>query len=648
MIAWARGEDHEKIAEAVAELSKEEPEATAPKMVIYPLEGTDAAQAITLLRPIVPEAQFGVGANTRQLIAWARPSDHKVIEKAVAEMGKEESEETRPRVEVYTVETVDAQQAMSVLATAVPEATLNVGSDERQLVAFARPLEHEKIQATLDQLSTKGPEDMQPTIVVYSLDTSGAANAMQVLTPVLPQAKFTLGDDPSKLIVWAYPEDHTFVKAAVEQIEADSWLDGNRVMSVYPLKPEDVSTLLELIDPVIQEHAQFVPDTERECLIVWADKRYADAIKQTIEEFSAVVPEIVEPQAVVYRFEKTDISTAYNILQTLVPEARFAYDYRSGSLVATAMPEDHEKIRQTIEEMNRDAVEMAPRLQVHHITSADPDRVMTILTNLFQGEYNVQFSLDAANDSLIAYASTIQQEKITELIAEIEKGSVLDSANRLKLYSLKNVDGYAAESVLTDMFERQGVRVDLTVDTYRNSLVVMARPEQHDKVTEVLEQFRIEDRELEIFQLDYVDLNTANLAIRRLFADEGYMAQPEVDPDPTTGQLLVKASAQQLEDIRKLLIRMGETGLAPIQRSSSGKLRVVPMKGNTQAIVDEIKQVWPTMRNNKLRVESETDVMAPDAESKKKAGEEAKRLLRSQRQEGRQGTGRQRYRGCLG
>ena len=617
LIAWAGGDDHEKIAEAVKELSQKESEATAPRMIVYPLESANATQAMSILRTIVPEAQFGIGANTRQLIAWARPADHEKIKKVVEEMGKEEPEETAARVQVYTVETVDAMKAMSVLATAVPEAMVSAGNDDRQLVVFARPSEHEKVKATLEQLSTKGPEELQPKIVIYSLPTEGASHAMQVLQPVVPQAKFTLGTDPSKLIAWAYPEDHAIIKAAVDQIEADSWLDGNRVMSVYPMKPEDVTTFMGLLDPAILQHAQLVPDSERECLIVWADKRYDEAIKRTVAEFQEVVPEIVEPTAVVYRFEKTDIYTAYNILQTLVPKARIAYDMRSGSLVATALPEDHEKIRQTIEEMNRDALEMAPRLQVHQITSADPARVLQILTNLFRGEYNVQLSMDEANDSLIAYASPIQQEKIVELIAEIEKGAKLDTANRLKLYDLKNVDGYAAESVLADMFQRQGVRVDLTVDRYRNQLIAMARPEQHDKIAEVLEQFRIEDRVLEIFQLDYVDLNTANLAIRRLFADESYLSQPEVDPDPATGQLFVKASAAQLEEIRKLLIRMGETNLAPVRRSGSGNLRVVPFKGDTKKVLEEIQKVWPSLRPNEIRVVTPDDLKAPPVEDSK-------------------------------
>ncbi len=624
IIAVATGEDHLKIADMIKELSKKEPEETAPRLVIYPLESASALQVTTVLRSIVPTAQFGVGANTRQLSVWARPADHELIKKAIEELGREEPEETRPRVQVYTVETVDALKAMSVLTTAVPEATISAGNDDRQLVVFARPVEHEKVKATLEQLSTKGPEELQPSIFIYSLPTEGAAHAMQVLQPVVPQAKFTLGTDTSKLIAWAYPEDHAIIKAAVEQIEADSWLDGNRIMSVYPMKPEDVTTFMGLLDPAILQHAQLVPDAERECIIVWADKRYDEAIKRTVDEFNEVVPDIVEPTAVVYRFEKTDISTAYNILLTLVPQARIAYDYRSGSLVATAMPEDHEKIRQTIEEMNRDAVEMAPRLQVHQITSADPSRVLQILTNLFKGEYNVQLSIDDANDSLIAYASPIQHEKIIELIAEIEKGAKLDTANRLKLYDLKNVDGYAAESVLTDMFQRQGVRVDLTVDRYRNQLIAMARPEQHEKVAEVLEQFRVEDRELEIFQLDYVDLNTANLAIRRLYADESYLTQPEADPDPATGQLFVKASATQLEEIRKLLIRMGETNLVPARRSASGKLRVIPFKGDTKKVLEEIQKVWPSLRPNEIRVVTPEELMAPPVEDSKPKKEPGK------------------------
>ncbi len=618
IIAVATGDDHVKIAAMIEELSKKEPEETAPRLVVYPLESASALQVTTVLRSIAPLAQAAVGGpNSRQLSVWARPADHEIIKKAIEELGKEEPEETRPRVQVYTVETVDALKAMSVLMTAVPEATVSAGSDDRQLVVFARPSEHEKIKATLEQLATKGPEEMQPSIVIYSVPTEGASHAMQVLTPVVPQAKFTLGADLSKLIVWAYPEDHAIIAAAVDQIEADSWLDGNRVMSVYPMKPEDVTTLMELLDPSIRQHAQFVPDAERECLIVWADKRYDEAIKRTIDEFHNVVPEKVEPMAVVYRFEKTDISTAYNILLTLVPEARIAYDYRSGSLVATALPEDHEKIRQTIEEMNRDAIEMAPRLQVHQITSADPTRVLQILTNLFRGEYNVQLSIDDANDSLIAYASPIQHEKIIELIAEIEKGAKLDTANRLQLYDLKNVDGYAAESVLTDMFQRQGVRVDLTVDRYRNQLIAMGRPEHHEKIEEVLEQFRIEDRELEFFQLEYVDLNTANLAIRRLYADESYLSQPDVDPDPATGQLFVKASAAQLEEIRKLLIRMGETNLVPARRSSTGNLRVVPFKGDTKKVLEEIQKVWPNLRPNEIRVVTPGDSLPPPAEDSK-------------------------------
>ncbi|GEM_PF-1456151 len=615
LLVWARGEDHAKIAEAVIELSKKESEETAPRLVVYPLQSANPTQVMSILRSIVPMAQYGVGTNARQLSVWARPADHEIIKKTIEELAKEEPEETRPRVEVYTVETVDARSAMSILTTAVPEATVTPGTDARQLVVFARPAEHEKVKAALEQLASKGPEEFRPSIVIYTLPTEGAAHAMQVLTPVVPQAKFTVGSDPSKLIVWAYPDDHAIIAAAVEQIEADSWLDGNRIMSVYPMKPEDVSTFMKLLEPTILQHAQFVPDAERECIIVWADKRYDEAIKRTIDEFHKVVPEIIEPTAVVYRFEKTDITTAYRILQTLVPEARIAYDYRSGALVATALPEDHEKIRQTIEEMNRDALEMAPRLQVHQITSADPARVLSILTDLFRGEYNVQLSLDRANDSLIAYAAPLQQDKIAELIGEIEKGSKLDTANQLKLYDLKNVDGYAAESVLTDMFQRQGVRVDLTIDRYRNQLIAMARPEQHEKIAEVLEQFRIEDRELEIVQLEYVDLSTANLAIRRLFADESYLSQPEVDPDPATGQLFIKASAAQLEEIRKLLIRMGETNLVPAQRSSSGNLRVVPFKGDTKKVLEEIQKVWPNLRPNEIRVVTPGELTLPPPET---------------------------------
>ena len=619
VIAWARPDDHEKILAAVNKLSEEESAETAAKMHVYALETLDAGEAMRLLQTVVPEAQFGFGANARQLIAWARPADHEKIEATITEMAKEEPAETAPRFKVYTVEATGAGDAISVIQAAVPEAEFSVGADSRQLIAFARPSEHEKIEAALEQLATRGPEESLPTIKVYSLETAGAQNALQVLAQALPEAQFTLGDDPSKLIARAYPEDHAVIKAAVEEIESDSWLEGNRQMSVYSVRREDVDTLMQLLGPVIRQHAQFVTDDERESLIVWATKKYHEAIQNVIDEFIEKLPEPVEPEVVVYRFERSDPSSAYTALRSLVPEAEISLDPVSRNLVISALPEDHTRIRATIAEIEReDAGGQAPELRIYHLRTADPGNLLTVISNLFGAERDVQLSLDADNDSLIVHAAPRHHERIAELIAEVEKGALVDSSVRMQLHSLKNVDTYSSLGILRDALDKMGAKADLSTDYTRNALVAIARPEHQEKIAELLDELRGEERFLEIFQLDYVELRSAERAVSQLFFEESYESAPQMEADYETQQLFVRATADQLEEIRHLLIRLGEIGLTSISGTGKARLRVIPFEGDLQSIVEELKQVWPRLRSNEMRIVAPTD-LAPVSEAKPEA-----------------------------
>ena len=86
----------------------------------------------------------------------------------------------------------------------------------------------------------------------------------------------------------------------------------------------------------------------------------------------------------------------------------------------------------------------------------------------------------------------------------------------------------------------------------------------------------------------------------------------------------MKASAAQLEEIRKLLIRMGETNLVPARRSASGKLRVIPFKGDTKKVLEEIQKVWPSLRPNEIRVVTPGELMPPPVEDSKPKKEPGK------------------------
>ena len=46
------------------------------------------ADAIRVLATVVPQAELAVGADVHQLVAWARPADHEVIEEVVGKLAE--------------------------------------------------------------------------------------------------------------------------------------------------------------------------------------------------------------------------------------------------------------------------------------------------------------------------------------------------------------------------------------------------------------------------------------------------------------------------------------------------------------------------------------------------------------------------------
>jgi type II secretory pathway component GspD/PulD (secretin) len=105
----------------------------------------------------------------------------------------------------------------------------------------------------------------------------------------------------------------------------------------------------------------------------------------------------------------------------------------------------------------------------------------------------------------------------------------------------------------------------------------------------------------------------AVLTINKLFGGGGDPTKgpvnptaPQVDADPTSRQLLVRGSASQIEQIRTLLEKLGETGAADAsvaEAANNAKVRTIPLRGRTaQSAIEAIQDIWPTLRSNRIRV----------------------------------------------
>jgi type II secretory pathway component GspD/PulD (secretin) len=320
-----------------------------------------------------------------------------------------------------------------------------------------------------------------------------------------------------------------------------------------------------------------------------------------VEQLKRELPKAQEPTAKVYRFRRGDARSALTALTALLPEAKLAVDANARTLVASALPEDHAKIAAAVEEMDREDAATTAKLRVHQVVSADSQNLLTVLQGLFKGRPEVQISLDAQHDAIVAVATPEEQETISNLIRQIEKGLPGETGATLELYSLQDIEGTGIVAALSKLLEKHGGKAELSVDPYSRQLVALAAPEQHRMIRATLEGLRGGERTLDILQLETLETSTAEMAIRQLFSGDTVHG-PDVEADSATDQVFVRGTREQIQKIRELLVKMGETGLKEPGAATAGTMRTISFRGDAKSAVEEIQRLWPQLRQNPLRV----------------------------------------------
>ena len=251
----------------------------------------------------------------------------------------------------------------------------------------------------------------------------------------------------------------------------------------------------------------------------------------------------------------------------------------------------------------------ATEIRAYAITVAEPTNALTVLRELFASRPErpeVRLSLDTANRRLVAWASPEQHATIQTVLDEIQ-GADADAAGQVQLevHALGNVDSESVTRVLRDVFIDAPL-VRLIPDASSGNLIAMASPEQQSTIRATIEQLQGAARKLEVISLEVVDPFTAELAVEKLFDIDNGTAEteaPTVDSDLDSGQLFVRGTADQIAQIRELLIKMGESGLAGQETASARTFRVIRLPGAApRSVLSELQRVWPRLRENPIRV----------------------------------------------
>ena len=225
---------------------------------------------------------------------------------------------------------------------------------------------------------------------------------------------------------------------------------------------------------------------------------------------------------------------------------------------------------------------------------------------------SIKIILDLSGKKLLATGSQEKLVRVAEILKTIDvEGSAREKPGfaetpQLEVYSVAPADPESALQVITTMLAGSP-DVRLAKDPKTGNLVALARPSEHATIKATLDQMRPDPPKIEVIQLSTVDPQLAVLAINKLFGGGGENPdpnRPQVDADPATKQLIIRATEAQIAQIRVLLEKMGESDTeGGVASARGGNVRTVPLTGRAaQIALEQAQQIWPTMHRNRIRV----------------------------------------------
>ena len=276
---------------------------------------------------------------------------------------------------------------------------------------------------------------------------------------------------------------------------------------------------------------------------------------------------------------------------------------------------------------------------LQHITPAEALGVMRQFLEIPENGFaapdgSIRFAVDPTQKKLLATGKQAKLARVKEILKHIDvqgqrpgqtELSGIEESPQLQSYNVTTADLQQVLAVLQTLLA--GLPdVRLTADVKTNSVIALARPSQHKIIRATIDELdNSKSRPIvEVIRLRVVDAQQAVLAINKLFGGGGdptkapvNSSAPQVDANPETKQLLIRATTAQIAQIRTLLEKMGEpdpSSQAAVTAPESSKLRVLSsLKGRAgMSALERAQEIWPSLRANRIRVVSPSGSGIPE------------------------------------
>lgn len=250
------------------------------------------------------------------------------------------------------------------------------------------------------------------------------------------------------------------------------------------------------------------------------------------------------------------------VMPSAPSEIYLAVNRRENSVMAHASADKLAMIEQSIEYLDVPSRQgqgglgaTLPRVQVYRLSGIDPDPVVKVLREMGGLDPTTTLEIDSRNKAIIVNAPLADHVMIRSLIDRLD-----GSGRRFEVVQLRRLSAeYVAGSI---EFLFRGPKKEESQNRRRYYYYGYDDSEQ-------------EEQEKDSFQ---------------------------VEADARNNRLLLRANEVELEEVRQLLIKLGEIDPNGVVRDTTRKLRIPPGK-ESEALLRRLEQMWPSVGPNPLLIE---------------------------------------------
>ncbi|MFK7818008.1 MAG: secretin N-terminal domain-containing protein, partial [Planctomycetaceae bacterium] len=401
----------------------------------------------------------------------------------------------------------------------------------------------------------------------------------------------------------AREDQHEAIKALLDQMQADAKAMPKKELATFNIEGLDAKAVTKTLTPLVDEDAEITADPTGRRLFVRALPEKREQIEKLVQSVINSLPSRKGVQTKAYRTLVGDADEVKEAIAVLFPDAVVGFDSERKVVVATALPEEHEAIQKVVDQLVADGGETRVSAKTYPLRNADGVALARSLALMYR-RTEAQISYDAGTKTLLAVARQDQHEAIAKLVEQLEGADAPEDNRTVEFYSLEGADGLAVRNVVQDLLDQIDPKSSVVNDEGSQQLVVTTIAAGHVKVKDAIARLQQQklQREIEVFALNRLEPFSAELAVNSLFDDGNTKLRdlPLLQSDNDSQQLIVRGTAEQIEQIRDLLIKMGETGLR--KTNPNAKVRVIPVTGDTVEALKGLEKVWPKIRRNPIKV----------------------------------------------